>query len=117
LVLSTHHSVLVTPLARLEKLQDLLALDPSDSFTRYAIGLEFAKAEKYAEAIRTLEELRERDSSYVPTYYMLAGYYHHTGDDASAKLIYQEGISIARNTGDRHAMSELQSALAGLDDE
>ena len=104
-------------MARLDKLQDLLALDPTDSFTRYAIGLEFAKAEKYPEAIRTLEELRERDPAYVPNYYMLAGYYHHTGDNASAKLMYQEGISVARTAGDRHAMSELQSALAALDDE
>ena len=104
-------------MARLEKLQDLLALDPGDSFTRYAIGLEFAKAENYSEAIRVLEDLRVRDPGYVPTYYMLAGYYHHTGNDASAKLIYQEGISVARSTGDRHAMSELQSALDGLDDE
>ena len=104
-------------MSRLDKLQDLLALDPGDSFTRYAIGLEFAKAENFPEAIRVLEDLRERDTSYVPTYYMLAGYYHHTGDDASARLIYQEGISVAKNAGDRHAMSELQAALAGLDDE
>jgi predicted Zn-dependent protease len=103
--------------ARLDKLQDLLALDPKDSFTRYAIGLEFAKAENFSEAIRVLEELRERDPSYVPTYYMLAGYYHHTGDNDSAKLIYQEGITVARNAGDRHALSELQSALANLEDD
>jgi predicted Zn-dependent protease len=104
-------------LSRLDKLQNLLVLDPGDSFTRYAIGLEFAKAENFSEAIRVLEDLRERDPAYVPTYYMLAGYYHHTGDDESAKLIYQEGISVAKNAGDRHAMSELQSAMAGLDDE
>ncbi len=104
-------------MSRLEKLQDLLALDPTDSFTRYAIGLEFAKAEKYEDAIHTLEELRERDPAYVPTYYMLAGYYHKTGDNDSATLIYREGIVTARNANDRHAMGELQAALAGLDDE
>jgi Tfp pilus assembly protein PilF len=104
-------------MARLEKLQDLLALDPTDSFAKYAIGLEYAKAENFSEAIRTLEELRESDPSYVPTYYMLAGYYHHTGDNQSAKLIYQEGISVARTAGDRHAMSELQTALAAIDDD
>ncbi len=104
-------------MARLEKLQDLLALDPTDSFTRYAIGLEYAKAEKYSKAIRTLEELRERDPGYVPNYYMLAGYYRETGDTSSATLIYNEGIAAARTAGDRHAMSELQAALGALDDE
>ena len=98
-------------MSRLDKLQDLLVTDPSDSFTRYAIGLEFAKLENFTEAIRILEDLRERDPEYVPTYYMLAGYYRHTGDLDGAKLIYNEGIAIAKKANDRHAMGELQSAL------
>ncbi len=102
-------------MARLDKLQDLLALDPADSFTRYAIGLEFAITENYAEAIRTLEELRKLDPSYVPTYYMLGGYYRQTGDNERAKLIYQEGIVMARAASDRHAMGELQAALGEID--
>jgi tetratricopeptide (TPR) repeat protein len=102
-------------LARLEKLQDLLALDPSDSFTRYAIGLEYAKSENYAEAIRTLEELRKLDRNYVPNYYMLGGYYRQMGDNENAKLIYEEGIAMARAANDRHAMGELQAALDELE--
>jgi len=104
-------------MARLEKLQALLEADPADSFTRYAIGLEFAKAGKYEDAIHTLEELREQDPAYVPTYYMLAGYYRKTGDKESAKLIYQEGIVQAQTANDRHSMSELQAALDEVDDE
>jgi predicted Zn-dependent protease len=104
-------------MARLEKLQALLEMDPADSFTRYAIGLELAKAGKYEEAIRALEELREQDPGYVPTYYMLAGYYRKTGDTGSAKLIYLEGIVQARTANDRHAMSELQAALDEVGDE
>ncbi len=103
-------------MSRLDKLQDLLALDPNDSFTRYAIALEHAKAERIPEAIRILEELRERDPDYVPTYYMLAGYYRHTGDNESAALIYREGISTAKKMGDRHALAELQAALDELDE-
>ena len=104
-------------MARLEQLQALLELDPADSFTRYAIGLEFAKVGKYDDAIRTLEALREQDPAYVPTYYMLAGYYRKTGDAESAKLIYREGIVQARTANDRHAMSELQAALDEIEDE
>lgn len=104
-------------MARLEKLQALLEIDPADSFMRYAIGLELAKAGKFEDAIRALEELREKDPAYVPTYYMLAGYYRKTGDKDSAKLIYQEGIVQARTANDRHAMSELQAALDEVDDE
>ena len=103
-------------MSRLDKLQDLLQIDPNDSFTRYAIGLELAKAGNFFEAIRTLEDLRERDPEYVPTYYMLAGYYRHTGDIESAKLIYNEGIAMAKKANDRHALSELQSALDELEE-
>ncbi len=104
-------------MARLEQLQTLLEQDPTDSFTRYAIGLELAKAGKYEDAIRALEELREQSPDYVPTYYMLAGYYRKTNDTESAKLIYEEGIVQARQAGDRHAQSELQAALDELEDE
>ena len=104
-------------MARLEQLQALLEQEPGDAFTRYAIGLEYAKAGKFEDAIRTLEELREQAPEYVPTYYMLAGYYRKANDRESAKLIYQEGIVQARKASDRHAQSELQAALDELEDE
>jgi predicted Zn-dependent protease len=104
-------------LSRLEKLQEFLAADPNDSFTRYAIGLEYAKAGNYQDAIRALEELRGRDPGYIPTYYMLGGYYRETKDNATAEAIYKEGITKARAANDLHAASELQAALDELEDE
>ena len=103
-------------MSRLAKLQEFLAADPNDSFTRYAIGLEYANAKNYPEAIATLEYLREHDPKYVPTYYMLGGYYHEISNDENAKSVYQAGIKIARSTGDTHAASELQAAFDELED-
>ncbi len=103
-------------MSRLTKLLAFLASEPDDSFTRYAVGLEYAKTENYVEAIRTLEELRERDPKYIPTYYMLASYYREINDAAKAEAIYHEGIAKARAAGDIHAASELQAALDELDD-
>jgi Tfp pilus assembly protein PilF len=104
-------------LSRLEKLQQFLAADPNDSFTRYAIGLEYAKENKFEEAIKALEELRELDASYIPTYYMLAGYYREVKDLTKAEAMYREGITKARAANDLHAASELQAALDELEDE
>jgi tetratricopeptide (TPR) repeat protein len=101
-------------LSRIDKLKDFLAADPGDSFTRYAIGLEYGKEENFPKAISVLEELRELDPDYVPTYYMLAGYYREMGDLANAEAIYNEGITKARDANDLHALSELQSALDEL---
>ena len=104
-------------MSRLAKLQEFLASDPNDSFTHYALGLEYAKEQNFPEAIRTLEVLRARDPNYIPTYYMLAGYYKDTGKHETAAAIYSEGILKARAANDLHAMSELQAALDGLEDE
>ena len=103
-------------MSRLEKLQQFLADDPNDSFTRYAIGLEYAKDANYPEAIRTLEELRARDPAYVPTYYMLGEYYREINDTTKAKASFEEGILKARAANNLHAASELQAALDELED-
>jgi len=103
--------------SRLQQLQAFLAQDPNDSFTRYAIGLEYAKAQDYTAAIRTLEELRTIDADYVPTYLMLGGYYREVNDTANAEAIYKEGLLRARKSSDLHAASELQAALDELDDQ
>jgi len=104
-------------MSRLEQLQKFLEQDPKDSFTRYAIGLEYASAKNFAEAIRGFEELRGSDASYVPTYYQLADCYRQIGDKAKAAEIYKTGIERARSANDLHAASELQTALEELDDE
>ena len=103
-------------MTRLEKLQQFLAADPTDSFTRYAIGLEHAKEGKIDEAIQALEELRGRDPNYVPTYYMLGEYYRELNNTSKAEATYKEGIAKARTANDLHAASELQAALDELED-
>jgi len=104
-------------MSRLEKLQEFLAKDPNDNFTRYAIGLEYASVKDYPNAIKSLEELRSLDPMYVPTYYQLASFYRETDDPEKALEIYQLGIKTARQANDLHAASELQAALDELEDE
>ena len=79
------------------------------------VGLEFAKEKNFADAIKTLEELHSRDANYIPTYYMLGGYYRETGDKDKARATYQEGITRARAVRDLHAASELDAALDELE--
>jgi tetratricopeptide (TPR) repeat protein len=102
---------------RLEKLQQFLAQDPNDSFTHYAIGLEYASMKDYAKAVEQLESLRERDPNYIPTYYQLADNYRQLEQKEDAMRIYKEGITRARSANDLHAMSELQAAMDELEDE
>ena len=104
-------------MTRLEKLLQFLAEDPNDSFTRYAIGLEFGGQKNYLEAIRWMEELRAECPDYVPTYYQLASYYRELKKKNEAKAIYKKGIEVARQQNDLHAASELQLAFEELETE
>ncbi len=104
-------------MSRLEKLQELLRIDPNDSFTRYCIGLEYRGVKEYPKAIATLEELRSADAAYVPTYYQLADCYRQIGEKGKALECYKQGIAIARAAADTHTVSELQAAMEELEDE
>jgi tetratricopeptide (TPR) repeat protein len=104
-------------LSRLAALQKFLEQDPNDSFTRYAIGLEYAKEKNFGQAIETLEELRAQDPNYIPTFYMLGSYYREIGKKDNARTIYEEGITRARAVRDLHAASELDAALDELESE
>ena len=103
-------------MTRLEKLQELLKADPTDSFTRYAIGLEYRGMKEYASAITALEELMRDDPKYLATYYMLADCYRQAGENEKALECYKQGIQIAKAAGDTHTMSELQAAMDELDE-
>ena len=102
---------------RLEKLQEFLSKDPTDSFTRYAIGLEYGSQKNFEKAVETLETLRESDPNYVPIYYQLAGFYKELKRKKEAETTYKLGIAKALETKDLHAASELEAALDELDSE
>lgn len=99
---------------RLQKLMDYLAKDPNDSFSRYAIALEWLKQGKKEDAVLYFEELLKRDPNYVGTYYQLGKIYVAEKKDELAKQTYKKGIEIATSLQNLHAKSELQSALNEL---
>jgi Tfp pilus assembly protein PilF len=104
-------------MSRLEQLKVFLAADPKDSFTRYAIGLEYLSQKEYSVAITALEELLADDPAYIATYYQLAGAYRDHGMAEKAKATYLNGIQAARKAGDMHTAGELQIALDEMTEE
>jgi len=104
-------------MTRLEKLHEFLKADPNDSFTRYAIGLEYRAINDIPKAIETLESLVISDPGYVATYYQLADCYRRLKEKEKAKTIYQKGIIQARAANDLHSAGELEMAMDELEDE
>lgn len=100
---------------RIAKLQEFLAKNPRDSFSRYALALEYAGQGDTERAIALLEELLRDDPTYVPAYQQLGYAYQklERRDDAIAAL--KRGMEIAVAQGDLHARDEMQEALEELE--
>jgi Tfp pilus assembly protein PilF len=99
---------------RIEILQGFLKDDPNDSFSRYALALEYLKAGNTDEAVREFETVKTRDPDYVATYFQLGQLYQKLGKPHEAEKTFRTGITVAAKAGDDHTRSELESALEGL---
>lgn len=101
-------------MARKEKLLAFLERDPSDSFSRYALGLEYLAEGELESAARTFAEVRARDSRYVAVYYQLGKALAGLGRPDEAREALQEGLRVASAAKDWHTHDELQGALDEL---
>ena len=99
---------------RLEALQKFLEQAPADTFTHYAIALEYAAMHEIPEAVAKLEELIGLDPNYVPAYQQLGNLLAQLGRKQQSLRILEKGIQVAALVGDTHAQSEMQEAIDEL---
>ena len=100
--------------SKLRELEKFLEQDPSDSFTHYAIALEYAASSDMDGAIEKLKALITLDPKYVPAYQQLASYLIKLRQYRNAQDVLEKGIQVAGLAGDRHAQSEMQECLDEL---
>jgi tetratricopeptide (TPR) repeat protein len=100
---------------RKEMLEQFLAQDPNDSFSRYALALELEKAGEKQEAVRHFQEVIARDPGYVAAYYHLGRALAQTGRGDEARDIYRRGLDVATASGDQRTQSEIAEALEALE--
>jgi tetratricopeptide (TPR) repeat protein len=99
---------------RIEKLEEFLRVNPSDSFIQHALALEYIKLGNDAEARRLFEELLGREPGYVGSYYHLGKLLERNGDTAMAIGWYEKGMEQAKKAGENHAYGELRGAYEEL---
>jgi Tfp pilus assembly protein PilF len=99
---------------RIEILTGFLRDDPNDSFSRYALALEYVKKDQREDARREFETVRRNDPNYVATYLQLGQLYRTMGDPGEAEQAFRDGIAVAIKAGDTHTQGELQGALEAL---
>src|SRR5258707_12575911 len=98
-------------ISRLEQLQKFLEEEPADTFTHYAIALEYVSIGKNAAAVEKLEEVIVLDPNYVPAYHQLGLLLGRMGNTRDAIKALEHGIRVAERGGDAHARSEMEDAI------
>ncbi len=96
---------------RVSKLREFLDADPEDSFSRFALALEYLKGGDIKTAQSYFEYIRDNDPGYVGVYYHLGLLYQESGELVKAQKTFVTGISAAREAREYRAASELEQAL------
>lgn len=99
----------------IKRLQAYLERDPHDTFTKFALALEYQKGNKPEKARELFEQIVEADPAYVGTYYHLGKLYEQMNATDRARETYQKGIREAQTAGDPKSLAELQEALQVLE--
>jgi len=99
---------------RRQKLEEFLAQNPKDAFSRYGVALECVKEGDVAAAETHFRALIESNPDYVPGYQMYAQTLAQNERAADAIAILEQGIKAAIRQGNQHARSEMEGLLSGL---
>lgn len=96
---------------RMEILLSMVAKNPQDSFARYGLAMEYAKAGDLERAIGEYRALMEFNPDYAAAYFHGGQALEKLGRLEEAREVYEKGIEVTSRTGDGHTRSELQAAL------
>jgi Tfp pilus assembly protein PilF len=99
---------------RLAFLEQLVESGKADSFARYALGMEYRKEERPADAMRAFEALRAADPDYLAMYLMAGQIASDVADVETAREWLETGRALAEKKGDAKALSEIEDLLATL---
>jgi predicted Zn-dependent protease len=99
---------------RRQKLEEFLAANPNDAFSRYGIALDCYREGDLTAADAHFSSLLQNHADYVPTYLMYAQMLSQNDRREEAKSVLARGIQAAAQAGNQHARSEMENLLAEL---
>lgn len=99
---------------RRQLLEEFVAREPNDSFSRYGLALECSNSGDVPNADLHFRELLQRNIEYVPGYLMYAQFLVKQSRTDEARAVLNTGITVAARKGDAHARSEMESLFSEL---
>jgi tetratricopeptide (TPR) repeat protein len=99
---------------RREVLEEFVAAHPNDAFARYGLAVECGNQGENTAAIEHFDKLLAAHPDYVTGYFQYGQLLARLSRIDEARKRLSDGIEAARRTGDQHALSEMEGALAQL---
>jgi tetratricopeptide (TPR) repeat protein len=100
--------------SRRQMLEEFSAAHPNDAFSLYGLAMECANQGDHAAATENFQKLLAAHPDYVTGYFQYGQLLAQQSKIEEARQTLGQGIAVARRTGDQHAASEMESALAQL---
>jgi hypothetical protein len=100
--------------SRRQLLEDFVAAKPGDAFARYGLAMECVNSGDAAAADENFKALISSHPDYVAGYFQYGQFLAKSGRTVEARSTLTTGITTAQRTGDEHARSEMEGALAEL---
>lgn len=101
--------------SRIKQLARQIQKNPGDSFSKFALALEFRKQGKLKKTRILFEDILTTDPGYVGVYYHLGKLYETLDRLEDARRIYEQGIPVAEERGEVRTKNELREALTQLE--
>ena len=99
---------------RRQILEEFVAAKPNHAFARYGLAMECANSGDAAAADQHFKALLASHPEYVAGYFQYGQFLSKSGRTDEARSALTAGMATARRTGDDHARSEMEAALAEL---
>ena len=98
-------------MSMIDNLQAMLDAGQDNALLRFTLGSQLLKDGRVAEALPHLEAAVGHDPGYSAAWKLYGKALHESGELASAREVYQQGIAAAEQKGDIQAVREMQVFL------
>ena len=98
----------------MQTLLAMVAQNPTDSFARYGLAMEYVGGGELERAVGEFRALLATNPNYAAAYFHAGQALEKLGRAEDARQMYQQGIELTTRLGDLHTRKELEEALALL---
>ncbi len=98
----------MSPPARREQIEKMLAQDPQDAFLLYALAMEWISENQVEKALDQLQQLLAMHVDYVPAYLQAGQLLAQMARTSEAVHLLEQGMQQARIQNDLHAFEEME---------